>query len=368
MAYRTVLIEENKMMMERLTSVVRNLAGFEVSARYATAGDALGQMQAFNPDLILVDVDNEHNALLIPDLKRNIPGAVIICLARRWDSEAQAKLLHMGAKGYMVKPFTGEELLETVKNVSRSSLSAYSKVISFFCPKGKSGKSTLIANLGTVLAAKTNEPVAVIDADTQFGDMTVFFNLTPQSTIVEAVRDISFLSPVTLRTYFTDTGRNLQVLCGTSKPDMAETITIEGFTSLVKMSRNLYKYILIDIPSGFSDISATACELSDKTIITTMVNGGYEVQHMKRALEIFKAWDHYQERLDLLFTRVNPFTEEQRDKLSKQIGYPVKYIIPNEYLLVSEAADNGRMAVTRDPDSQFSKAVENLADSIIAGE
>lgn len=70
MAYRTVLIEENKMMMERLTSVVRNLAGFEVSARYATAGDALGQMQAFNPDLILVDVDNEHNALLIPDLKR----------------------------------------------------------------------------------------------------------------------------------------------------------------------------------------------------------------------------------------------------------------------------------------------------------
>jgi len=245
LAYRTVLIEENKMMMERLTSVVRNLAGFEVSARYATAGDALGQMQAFNPDLILVDVDNEHNALLIPDLKRNIPGAVIICLARRWDSEAQAKLLYMGAKGYMVKPFTGEELLETVKNVSRSSLSAYSKVISFFSPKGKSGKSTLIANLGTVLAAKTNEPVAVIDADTQFGDMTVFFNLTPQSTIVEAVRDISFLSPVTLRTYFTDTGRNLQVLCGTSKPDMAETITIEGFTSLVKMSRNLYKYILI---------------------------------------------------------------------------------------------------------------------------
>lgn len=70
MAYRTVLIEENKMMMERLTSVVRNLAGFEVSARYATAGDALGQMQAFNPDLILVDVDNEHNALLIPDLKK----------------------------------------------------------------------------------------------------------------------------------------------------------------------------------------------------------------------------------------------------------------------------------------------------------
>ena len=118
-------------------------------------------------------------------------------------------------------------------------------MISFFSPKGKSGKSTLIANLGTVLAAKTNEPVAVIDADTQFGDMTVFFNLTPQSTIVEVVRDISFLSPVTLRTYFTDTGRNLQVLCGTSKPDMAETITIEGFTSLVKMSRSLYKYILM---------------------------------------------------------------------------------------------------------------------------
>ena len=51
MSYRTVLIENNRMMLERLSSVIRNSPGFELSARYQTAGDALGQMQAFSPNL-----------------------------------------------------------------------------------------------------------------------------------------------------------------------------------------------------------------------------------------------------------------------------------------------------------------------------
>lgn len=91
MSYRTVLIENNRMMLERLSSVIRNSPGFELSARYQTAGDALGQMQAFSPNLILLDIDCEPNVSLLSDLKKNCGQALIICLSRRWDSEAQAR-------------------------------------------------------------------------------------------------------------------------------------------------------------------------------------------------------------------------------------------------------------------------------------
>ena len=47
------------------------------------------------------------------------------------------------------------------------------------------------------------------------------------------------------------------------------------------------------------------------------------------------------------------------------MGYPVEAIIPNEYLVVSEAADNGRMATDIQPDSQLSRSINKLADKII---
>ncbi len=364
MAYRTVLIEENALMQERLSGIIRNTPGFEVSARYTSAGEAMGQMQAFNPNLILLDIDQKSNVNLLKGLKRNYPSSLVICISRNWNAEEQTKLLHDGAAGYMIKPFTGDELQAAVKNANRSYGNTPAKVISFFSAKGKSGKTTLIANLAASLAKQTGEPVAIIDADLQFGDMAVFFNLTPQSTIVEAVRDIKFLSPVTLKTYFAEAGDNLQVLCGTSKPDMAEAVTVDGLEALIHMAQNVYRYILIDIPSGFSEISATACELSDQTFLTAMVNGGYETTHTKRALEIFKAWDDYEKRVFPLFTRVEPCNEESRKTLSDAIDYPVSAIIPNEYILVSEAANNGRLIIEEHPDSPFSQALNALARDI----
>ena len=184
MSYRTVLIENNRMMLERLSSVIRNSPGFELSARYQTAGDALGQMQAFSPNLILLDIDCELNVSLLSDLKKNCGQALIICLSRRWDSEAQARLLRGGAQGYMIKPFTPDELQAAVRNADRASLRSSTRVISFFSPKGKSGKTTLISNLAASIVKRTGEPVAILDCDLQFGDMAVFFNLNPQTTLV----------------------------------------------------------------------------------------------------------------------------------------------------------------------------------------
>lgn len=209
--------------------------------------------------------------------------------------------------------------------------------------------------------------MAIIDGDLQFGDMSVFFNLTPQSTIVEAVRDISFLSPVTLKSYFSQVGDNLFILCGTSKPDLAETVTMDGMTSLIHMAKSIFRYVLIDLSSGFTDITCTACEESDKTVLMAMVNGGYEVQHMKRAFEIFQCWDDYKTRIRPVFTRVNPCTEEERAAFSKALGFPVYHVLPNEYLAVSSAADNGRLVIDQEPDNPFSRAVMGMADEIAKG-
>ena len=198
-----------------------------------------------------------------------------------------------------------------------------------------------------------------------FGDMSVFFNLAPKTTIVEAVRDINFLSPVTLNSYFLPIAENLRVLCGTRRPEYAEMVDIKAFLEVVSMARSIYRYVLIDIPSGFTPISVATAEASDITFLVSMISGTFEIQHMQRALEVFKAWPDYQQRVKTVFTRVEPCDANERNKLAEALGYPIVSIIPNEYMLVSSAANNGQMAIMEQPDSKFARFINQLADEII---
>ena len=365
MEYRVILIESNRLMLERLSSVIRNTKDFELVSRYQQAGDALGQGLVFKPNLILLDIDEDDNISLLEDFTKTFSDADVICLSAKWAPSDSESIARAGAKGFIIKPFTSEELVEALRTFNKSGISYGSDVISFFSPKGKSGKTTLIANLGMALAQKTGQQVGVIDADLQFGDMSVFFNLAPKTTIVEAVRDINFLSPVTLNSYFLPIAENLRVLCGTRRPEYAEMVDIEAFTEVVDMARSMYRYVLIDLPSGFVPISIATAEASDITYLAAMINGVFEIQHMKRALEIFKAWPDYEQRVRTVFTRVEPCDSNEQEKLSQLLEYPVTNIIPNEYMLASSSANNGQMAILEQPDSRLAKMVNEMADSII---
>ena len=353
-------------MLERLSSVVRNTKDFELVARYQQSGDALGQGAMFKPNMILLDIDeSDDDASLIEEFTTTFKGASVICMSAKWAASDSEAIAGAGARGFLIKPFTSEELQEAVKTFEKAGIAAGSDVISFFSPKGKSGKTTLIANLGMALAQKTGQQVGVIDADLQFGDMSVFFNLAPKTTIMEAVRDINFLSPVTLNSYFLPIAENLRVLCGTRRPEYAEMVDIKSFIEVVSMARSIYRYVLIDIPSGFTPISIATTEASDITYLVSMISGTFEIQHMQRALEIFKAWPDYQERVKTVFTRVEPCDTNEQNKLAEALGYPKVSIIPNEYMLVSSAANNGQMAILEQPDSKFARFINQLADEII---
>ncbi|WP_294160619.1 response regulator [uncultured Selenomonas sp.] len=367
MAYRVLLYERSRILMEQIRATVEKTTGFELVAHYQTASEALGQGVVFQPNLILLDAEGGSALSVLSEFRRIYPQASILCMGEEWQAERASHFVQAGAKGYIVKPFSSEELQDAVETFAKSGMEVAAETYTFFSPKGKSGKTTLIANLAMALARRTHEQVGIIDADLQFGDMAVFFNLQPASTIVEAVRDSRFLSPVTLSSYFMPVTKNVHVLCGTRAPNLIDRVSIAGFEKVVKMAQSLYRYLLIDVPQAFNPTSIAAAELSTVTFLVAMKNDGYEMYHMMRAIEIFKDWKDVHERLKPVFTRVTPCTPQAQQELSSRLGFPVAAVIPNAYDVVSAAADNGRMALDIEPDSELSKSVARLADRIVHG-
>ena len=367
MRYKTIIIETNRRMLDNLAITLKRAPNFEVLSTYQDANAALGQSKIYNPNLFLIDVDDPELLEMLPAFIDIFPKATILATLSNWDATIAYKAQKAHVTGCIIKPFKAEEIIETINLYQRRGKPEPSRIISFFSPKGRSGRTTLAALLALNLAEKTHESVALIDADLQFGDLPIFFDLEPRHTVVDATHDIKLLTPNTFAPYFHNIKDNLWILSSPDRPEYAELVETNSFIEVVKMAGNIFRYLLIDLPAGFNPISLEVSNFADTNFVVAMINTGLEVEHMRRSLDMFRE-RRQKNKLDYsIFTRVNPCTEEEREKLELHLGYPVTAIFPNEYNLVS-IANSGRILYGLPKNTKLMQTVDELSNKIISGD
>ncbi|MBE8953769.1 MAG: P-loop NTPase [Quinella sp. 1Q7] len=364
MAYKVVVVEDNPEMLDDMVGVLRRSPDFEIAATYKSVNNALGQAGMFKPNLFLINVDAEKMLEAIPAFVETFPGAYILGMMSQWDPLRAKRALEGGATGCILKPFTAHDILEYLQLYSIRGQRRPPRLISFFSPKGRAGRTTLAAILALLIAEKTGERVALIDADLQFGDLPIFFDVAPKRTVVDATQDIKLLTPVSFAPYFYQIKDNVYLLSSPDRPEYAELVAPDSLVEVVMMAGNIFRYVLVDLPAGFNPVTLEVCRISDVVFVTTMINSGFEVIHAKKTMEMFVAQDDGRRKVHTVFTRVNPFTEEQRQKIADQLGYPVDVMIPNEYRMIS-VANSGRLAKGFPRDTLLMQTISGMADKII---
>ena len=364
MAYRVIVVENNPNMLDEIVNMLRRSPDFEVASTYKHANAAINPAGMFHPDLFFLNVEDEESIEALPDFVERFPGAYILGTLNQWDPLIAQKSMEGGATGCILKPFTAHEVLEYIQLYSIRGERKPARLISFFSPKGRAGRTTLAAILALLIAEKTGERVALIDADLQFGDLPMFFDIEPKRTVVDATQDIKLLTPVTFAPYFYPIKDGVELLSSPERPEYAELVAPESLTEVVMMAGNIFRYVLVDLPSGFNPVTLNVCRISNVVFVTTMINSGFEVKHAKKTMEMFDSQADGRRKVHAVFTRVNPFTEENRQKIADQLGYPVDVMIPNEYRMIS-VANSGRLAQGLPRDTLLMKSVNEMADKII---
>lgn len=364
MAYRVIVIEDDPDMLEEIVAVFRRSSDFEVASTYKQAYAAINPAGMFQPNLFLMNVDNEETLNLVPDFVEKFPNAHVLGMMSQWNPDIAQKVAEGNATGCILKPFTDKELLEYIKLYSKRGQRKPAKLVSFFSPKGRAGRTTLAAILALLIAEKTNERVALVDADLQFGDLPIFFDLEPKRTVIDATQDIKLLSPITFEPYFYTIKKNVSLLSSPDRPEYAELVAPDALTEVIQMTKNVFRYVLVDLPAGFNPLALGICRISDIVLVTTMINSGFEIKHAKKAMDMFEQYASERSKIHAVFTRVNPFTEEERLKISLNLGYYVDDIIPNEYKMIS-IANSGRLVQGLPKDGLLMQVIGGMADKII---
>jgi two-component system NarL family response regulator len=106
-------------MREGLSALINLLPEMQVVAEAADGREAVEQFFRHRPDVALIDLrmPQMDGLEVIPAICRRAPGARVVVLTTFADDEDIYRALQLGAKGYLLKQCSSEELLQCVRAV-----------------------------------------------------------------------------------------------------------------------------------------------------------------------------------------------------------------------------------------------------------
>lgn len=344
-----------------------------------SGAEAVEKIKRLQPDVVLMDINmpGMDGITATEQIAAEAPDCCIIIMSVQGEQEYLRRAMVAGAKNYLVKPFSGDELLQAVKlgfanEKKRRNVIKFEprreeqgKIITVFSTKGGIGKTTISTNLAVALAAKTGANVGIVDADLQFGDVALFLNLIPRATIADLVRDIEHLDAAVLEDYLLPFDSRVKLLPAPLRPEQAETVTGSHLASILKTMRANYKYTVIDTAPTFSDSMLAVLDASDIVLVVAALDLP-TIKNVKLCLEIMESLKYGQDKVKVVLNRANTDIGMNIHEVEDSLHYKFSATIPSDGRIVVSSVNRGIPFVVSHPDTPVAESVFGLA-RLVAG-
>jgi len=306
-------------------------------------------------------------------------GAILI--AEDLSTEVFQRAMRSGVRDVLGAPVDTGQLNEAVRRVGQSLVnlapvgavgtiapttpvdepSVEGRVITVFSTKGGAGKSVLATNLGVILAQRAEGPVALVDADLQFGDIAVMLKLAPQHTIVDAVGsfdrlDVGFLESLLA----THQPSGLKVLPAPLEPAFADQIGAEQMNSIIRLLRTFCSYVVVDTPAYFNDVVLGLIEESDDVLLVAGMDIP-NIKNVKIGLQTLRLLNTPMNKIHLILNRANSKVKLEVSEVERTLQVKADALIPSD-IVVPQSVNKGTPVVIDAPRSAIAKSLEQLAD------
>ncbi|MDD4602048.1 Chemotaxis response regulator protein-glutamate methylesterase [bioreactor metagenome] len=349
-------------------------------AEAATAEEAIEKAKSVRPDIILMDINMPGmDGITATELiSAELPGSAIIIMSVQGEQEYLRRAMLAGAKNYLVKPFTGDELVQAIKQVyaneqKRRKVSVLpkppmqGKIITVFSTKGGIGKTTIATNLAVALADQAGVKVGIVDADLQFGDVSLFLNLLPQATIADLVRDIDNLDPALIASYLTPYNDNVAVLPAPFRPEQADTISGSHLAAILKTMRTMFDYVIVDTAPMFNDAMLAILDASDQILVISSMDLP-TIKNVKLCLEIMESLNYQSDKVKVVLNRADSVGGMEPTEAEESLHCTFTATLPSDGKTVVGSVNRGIPFVVSSPDTDVSQAVFSLAKTVTSGE
>lgn len=117
---RVLIAEDHPVVRCGIKAMLSNHSRIEVLGDARDGQEALAKTKALKPDVLLVDIEMPHmnGFALVDALRKEAPGTRAIFLSTHSGSECVPRLLQSGARGYLTKHASPEEMVQAIESVA----------------------------------------------------------------------------------------------------------------------------------------------------------------------------------------------------------------------------------------------------------
>lgn len=378
---RVLIVDDISETRDSIRRLLEFEPDIEVIAEAGSGSEALRLAEDLSPDIVLMDINMpEIDGIRTTELMAlRAPESAVIIMSVQGEQDYLRRAMMAGAREYIVKPFTGDELassiakvyeLERRKNESigdkprptnRQARTRYSQILSFFSTKGGVGKTTLATNLAVELARSSNLRVLLIDLNLQFGDVGVFLNLVPKRSISDLIQSES-LEYNEIHPFLLTHSSGLQVLAAPTRPEYAELVTVEHIEQILRELKPHFDFIILDNGSRFEDISLLTLDLAEKIFLIVSMDIP-ALKNTKLSLETMSGL-HYLDKVQVVLNRSSKDMGIDLADIEKSLNFKVSYEIPSDGKTLIHALNKGVPFVEYSPQSRTSESLRNIANDL----
>ena len=237
------------------------------------------------------------------------------------------------------------------------------KLIAVFSTKGGVGKSTIAINVAVAMARRTNERVALIDGDLQFGDVAVLLGIPPQHTVLDAAAVMQYADPEMLRALLARHDSGLLVLPAPTEPVLGSQIRPEEIVTVCNALQTLCAYVIADLPTVFDDYVLAVVDAADEVLLVGSMDIP-SVKNLKIGMQALDLVTVAGPKLKLVLNRANTRVKLDVREIEQVLGIRADFPIPSD-IAVPLSVNAGVPVVLYDPRSAAARALDLVAVSLL---
>ncbi len=363
-----IVLDPKDSSREILKSYLEDL-GFESRIKlFADYKEGLNEIKENKENLIVfVDITNcsEEYFRVIEEIK--LFTSKIVITSSDYSTNSIVRAMRLGAKEFLPKPVIKEELQRIISIFLQhgdEQDDTASKIITIYSNKGGIGKTTIAVNLALELAKTTRDKVALLDLNLQLGDISTFLNLNPAFDVSYVIKNLIDKKDETLLKAFEkykDT--SMYILADPSYIEQSESITPQQITTLFKVLKKVFPYIVVDMSSNIDPNSLKILDLSDWIMFTTIVNIP-AIRNSQRCLNLFKSRRYPSGKVKIIINRYMENDEIKIDDIETTLGEKIYWKIPNNYFSIMDSINKGVTVSEINSNSNIANSFRDLASKV----
>lgn len=118
---RILLVDDHEIVRAGIKLILKPVESFEIVGEASSGEDAINLARELKPDIILMDVNMPGIGGVEATIRllRNNSNVKVLIISSHDDDFLPARLLRIGASGYLTKQSTAEEMIEAIRCIER---------------------------------------------------------------------------------------------------------------------------------------------------------------------------------------------------------------------------------------------------------